>query len=219
MKIPSFSIAALTLVLSNYTLFFTKLEGTEIVTEAKAAYYYPIDANFRAIYDNPGIYGVEANIRAWQGFFPWVGLNVFYTTGFSSLHKSTSLLAIPVEAGLKYILSVEHFGMRYTGAHNRRPIGLQWTQYLAPYLGVGAVAGYGSIRNHSKYVSPTQWGWGPGVVAKGGFYAFFHKTVFLDLFVNYTYLKINFTHCPKCLVIRTGDLSGISAGGGFGWRF
>jgi hypothetical protein len=172
--------------------------------EESAAWFYPLNEKFREIYGNSqGIFGIEANFHAVQDLYLWSSFNFLTTSGKgigTGFHPLTTLYFIPIEAGLKYL-------------HNFIWKDYQW----GAYLGVGASANYLHIRNSGApgyFPSSTTCGWGFGMVAKTGGIFYPCERVFVDLFFQYSYAKVDFDY-PKNDV----DLSGLSIGAGVGYAF
>lgn len=177
----------------------SSLEAIEVLPEARAAYYHATDRHFRDIYSETGLYSIETSVEAWNRIYPWASLGFLYTSGSSEGEgDSTELYMIPIGLGAKYIFD------------------LDWFQ---PYLGLGMVVAYSHIHNQSKYVAQHQSEWGVGGIAKSGFLAYLTKNVFLDIFCDYTYLKVTFDDSGKNTSNRRADLSGVYIGGGVGYRF
>ena len=112
--------------------------------------------------------------------------------------RKTKIQMVPLTLGLKYILP---------------------TKCLSPYLGAGLLVSYVDIRNHSPYVRKKDSKWGVGGICKLGCLADISQSFFIDVFCDYSYLKVTFgDHHQKVLRHKT-DLSGLSFGGGLGYRF
>jgi len=179
--------------------FFSSLQAVEILPEARAAYFYPTDDRFRDVYSDAGLYSIETSVQAWKQLYPWASVGFLYTSGSSVGEGSkTRLYMIPIGVGLKYLFDFDR---------------------LQPYLGLGVVGAYANIHNDSSFVARRQSDWGVGGIAKTGCLAYVTQNLFLDIFLDYTYLKINFGNSKKNVLTRRADLSGLSVGGGIGYRF
>ncbi len=175
--------------------------GHEVLLEARGAYYYPTDHLFRDIYDYAGLFSLEASMQVWKGLYPWASLGFLYTTGESIGEKDhTRLYLIPIGLGLKYIFSLQK-------------------DLFRPYLGGGMVVGYANVHDDSPFVDKKLSGWGIGGIFKAGCITELSSCLFLDFFVDYTYFKKNFSNHNRFIIEETGNMSGISIGGGFGYRF
>ena len=177
------------------------LFATDVLPEVKAAYYYPLDSHFRNIYSETGLYSIETSVQTWDQLYSFASLGYLYTSGRSKGNGGgdrTTFEMIPIGLGLKYLFE---------------------TKYINPYLGLGMVVAYTDIDNHSKYVKRNQSKWGVGGLIKSGFLTYLNSQWFLDLFLDYTYLKIDFNDHPNNVVNHKADISGLSIGGGIGYKF
>ncbi len=174
----------------------------EIMIEAKTAYFYPTSSRFRDIYGPAGIYGLEASFQASNNLYAWLNGNYFYKKGHSlGSHNSTSLFFVPIGLGLKFLLN---------------------HKYCDFYLSAGMVTTYIHIRNNSPFVVSENNKWTVGANAGLGLIINFGKSIFLDLFANYLFLKTHFSHSEdndENLIFHKADLSGTSVGAGLGYRF
>lgn len=179
---------------------FCQCQAVEILSEVRAAYYYPTDSRFRDIYSDAGLYSFEVSVQAYKKLYPWTSVGFLYTSGHSvGEGDSTELYMIPLGLGLKYFFD-------FRG--------------LKPYLGAGLVTGYVHIHNDSAYVERNQSDWVIGGVVKTGFLADLSEAIFFDFFMDYTYLTKNFDSSSHHYVVtRKGHLSGLSFGAGLGYRF
>jgi hypothetical protein len=75
--------------------------------------------------------------------------------------------------------------------------------------------------NHSPFVIKKVEKWGYGVKAKVGALYWLWCDLFLDVFIDYSWMKIGFSKVPanKPVVRHDADLSGFSFGAGLGWAF
>jgi hypothetical protein len=107
---------------------------------------------------------------------------------------------VPVAAGLKYLFSN--------------------ADWLDIYLGAGVLGTYLHTKDHSPFVVKSVHKWGVGGIWKLGGLFYLYKGLFLDIFADYSYIKIHFHHTHGGKLVRhTADVSGVSAGGGIGWKF
>ena len=178
-----------------------KLSAFEVLPAFKAAYFYPSDHRFRDVYSDAGLYSFETSVQSWRNIYSWASLGFLYTSGKSiGESKKAELYMIPIGLGLKYLF--------------------RDNQRIQPYLGLGLVVAYTHIYNDSKFVMRNQTKWGVGGIAKTGFLTYVSQSIFFDFFLDYTYLKSTFdTPRNKVVINRKGDLSGLSIGGGIGYRF
>ena len=88
------------------------------------------------------------------------------------------------------------------------------------YLGAGVLPAYVHIRDDKNFLVPKSVKWTVGGVFKAGIIKNLCYGIFLDFFVDFMYLKVNFSDTQGRVVFRDeGDLSGLSAGGALGYRF
>ena len=180
--------------------FLSPLQSNTRSVEARASYFYSTDARFRDIYSGAGLYSVEANFQVYKKPLIWTSLGFLYTSG-TSIGESddTRLFAIPLCLGVKYKFD--------------------WNR-VHPYLGIGiASVPFSRIYNDSPYVTGNQYGWGIGGIAKSGLMFYKSERVYLNTFLDYTYIEMNYHHSNKVVIKRRGNLSGISAGIGLGFFF
>lgn len=179
---------------------FCQCQAIEVLSEVRAAYYYPTDSRFRDIYSNAGLYSFETSVQTYKKLYSWTSIGFLYTSGNSlGEEDSTELYMVPIGLGLKYFF------------HYRR---------VKPYLGGGLLTSYVHIHNDSAYVERNQSDWVIGGIVKTGLLADLSEAVFLDFFMDYTYLSKNFdSSSHRYVITRKGNLSGLSFGAGLGYRF
>jgi hypothetical protein len=178
----------------------TTLQAADMVVEAKGAYFYPTDSKFRKIYSNRGMYGTEYTCQAWKWLYGWASAS-YYSSWGSSIHlrHRTHIYFIPLALGPKYF-------HRFT-----------WGDI---YVGVGGMGTYLHMRDHSPFVIHRPHKWGFGGIAKAGILVKLYRNFFIDFFSDYSYMKIDFHNTDHGKVQRhIADLSGLSIGGGIGYRF
>lgn len=180
---------------------FTGLESScAILPEIKLAYYYPTSSRTRDLYTGSGLYSFELSVETWCDFYPWVSAGYLHATGHTKAeNRKTTLEMVPLNLGVKYIASC-------WGSH--------------PYLGLGVTATYMHTKDNSPYVIHTTSKWGVGGIVKAGFLAYMSECMFIDLFIDYTFVRMGFHNSSSPNVQRrSANLSGFSFGGGFGWAF
>jgi hypothetical protein len=190
--------------MKKFTLFFLllslQLAAFEALTEARVAYFIPTDAQFRHNFGEDGIISsVEASFNAGYNFWPWANISYYGNAAHPDVGggKKSHIYFIPIGAGLKYLYSFERF---------------------AVYGGLGVLPSYVHIENNSPLLVQTQEKWGCGGVAKVGLTANGLWNCFLDLFAEYSYIKIPFSNSPD-LVLHPANLSNFAIGGGIGYHF
>ncbi|MCB1115987.1 MAG: hypothetical protein KDK71_05900 [Chlamydiia bacterium] len=170
----------------------------EILLEGKASYFVSTNEKFRDIYGGTGLYRIEANIQVWKDLYTWVSLGYMYGWGDSSRGNHTHIHVVPLSFGVNYLFKLEN-----------------WT----PYAGIGPILAYSYIHNGSHYVTRHQNGWGGGFQTKLGSFVSLTERLFLDLFADYSFIRMSFNHSGKRTYHHKGDLSGFSFGAGLGYRF
>lgn len=176
------------------------LTAFEALTEAKVAYFLPTDAQFRNHYGQDGLLStLEASFSAGDNFYPWASVSYFGNTGHTNVggKRKSHISFIPIGAGMKYLYFFEHLGV---------------------YGGLGALPIYLHIENHSPLLARREKKWGCGGVAKVGLIADRLWNFFLDLFAEYSYIKIPF-HKTPATALHPANLSHFSIGGGIGYHF
>lgn len=190
--------------MNRFTLFFLglvlQLGAIEVLTEAKVGYFIPTDAQFRSNYCEDGIITtLESSFNASHRLYPWASISYFYNPSHPDIggNRKSALYFIPVGAGLKYLYS--------------------WGK-LGVYGGLGVLPTYLHIENNSPLLVRTQAKWGCGGIAKFGFIADRLWNFFIDLFAEYSYIKIPFHNSPD-LTLHPANLCNFSIGGGVGYHF
>lgn len=176
------------------------LSATEVLTEAKAAYFRPTNSTVRDIYGSAqGLYTLEISPQLWKNLYGFTSGSFLYLRGHSTVDNSaTTLYCIPIGLGLKYLWKVSRADI---------------------YLGAGALGAYSHTKNDSPYVFETTARWGYGGVFKLG--TLVNKNAFFfDFFTEYTIIHIPFSNTRNGTIVpQNGDLSGWSLGAGIGYRF
>ena len=88
------------------------------------------------------------------------------------------------------------------------------------YVGLGVLATDLRLRDCSSFVVQHRNKWGAGGIAKMGIYFDLPRCFFLDVFADYSFVKIDF--CNNCGVevqSHRANISGFSFGLGVGYRF
>jgi hypothetical protein len=184
----------LSLSLFAYTLH------ADVFVEGKAAYFRPTNRDFREIYSDGGIYGFEVTGQAWRDLYAWGSADCFYQSGSTSgFESSTTLTMVPLGLGLKYLFPVKSADF---------------------YFGAGMLGTYLHTKDNSPFVIRNSSNWGFGGIVKAGIYILAREHLFIDLFTDYSFMKVDFHHTDGGRVIRhQADLSGWSIGAGIGYRF
>lgn len=183
-----------------FLLFSLQLAAFEALIEGRVGYFIPTDAQFRDNYGEDGIISsLESSFAAGYNFYPWVNISYYGNASHpdEGRHKKSHIYFIPIGAGLKYLYSFDHLGV---------------------YGGVGVLPTYLHIENNSPFLVRTQEKWGCGGVVKVGLIADRLWNFFLDLFAEYSYIKIPF-HNSDRLTLHPANLSNFTIGGGIGYHF
>jgi hypothetical protein len=180
---------------------FFQLSAVETLLEAKGACFYPTNHTIRKIYGVGGEYGLEGSVSFSRNFYAWASGDVLYQHGHSlGSDQSTYLTLVPIAAGIKYLYPL-HCKVDF-------------------YAGAGPQYSYMNISNHSNYVTRhiRKWGWGG--IGKAGFLFDMYQGIFLDVFAQYSYLRIPFHNSLNGQVTPNNiHLSGWQFGGAIGYRF
>lgn len=173
------------------------LQADGMSTEIRAGYFYPASKTFRDIYHQGGAefeieqtFAVDCNIDFWANF------GYFRRNGHSlGLDDKTSILIYPLSLGFDYNFPIcEDFFF---------------------YLGAGASYTWVKIHDHSPFVKRHSFRKQFGGVAKSGFVYFFRDCLFLDVYADYYYTRVDGVH--RHGVKGTGrDIGGLRTGAGLG---
>lgn len=177
-----------------------RLTALDVLTEAKVGYFIPTDGQFRNQFCKDGIISTfETSVNAGRNFYPWASVSYFGNAAHPSHRgdKKSHIYFVPIGAGLKYLYFFKHIGV---------------------YGGLGVLPTYLHIENNSPLLARTQEKWGCGGIAKVGIIADRLWNFFLDLFAEYSYIKIPFQNSPAN-ALHPANLSNFSIGGGIGYRF
>ena len=191
-----FKGSLLGLIVLSYVSLMSAHEG---LIEAKASYFHPTDPNFRDIYGGGWIYGLEASYGLWKGLYAWGSSGYFHQSGLSKgSYDSTHVTFVPCGLGLKYLFTLDTVDL---------------------YLGAGALGTYGHTTNDSSYVARSQSKWGFGGIAKIGVILNIKRFFFIDLFSDYSWMKIHFHNHDAGVLSNTANFNGWSIGIALGYRF
>lgn len=187
---------------SAMVLSFAPLKAAhDVIVEAKAAYFLPTNSRFRDIYGNgSGQYGAEVTCKIFRQLYGFASADFFNKKGKSvNFCSPTTVNIINLGIGLKYLFPfcVGDF-----------------------YLGLGALPTRLHTTDCSPYVVKNRTKWGCGGIAKIGTYFNLPKSFVVDLFVDYSFVKIPFNCCSKLnLEGHSARANGASFGAGLGYRF
>lgn len=173
----------------SYISLFAECENS---LQIRGAAFFPSSERYREIYSKVGgSLQVEYANRFQRFVEGWANLDWTYRRGRSiGFHQNTTVNILACSIGFKLIF----------------PCGC-----FAPYLGIGpSIAGVWLQNNtdlSDREVSKAAY----GGLAKVGFYLFLNERVFLDVFVDYLYIRANFQ--------KHINVGGVKAGAGIGYRF
>jgi len=185
-------------VISFFTA--TSLHANDVLVEAKAALFRPSSDRFRNIYSTDGLYGGEISCQVWRNLFLFGSGSYFHTSGTSIGGKSkTKITFVPLAVGVKQFFTFKTVSL---------------------YVGGGVVDAYMHIKDNSPYVIQHTSKWKMGWLAKVGANFNLNTRLFLDLFSEYYFVKVNFHDTDGKKVTRhQADLSGLAIGIGLGIKF
>ena len=167
--------------------------------EAKASYFYPTGGAFREVYSGGALYGLEFDCQAWKQLYVWADICYFTKTGHTvSDQDYTRLTMVPISSGLKYIYNKHR---------------------AQPYVGIGVETTYLQIHTNSQYLIRSNSNWGIGGIFKAGVFIVPYRSIVVDLYVDYSQMKVYMSSHNKSVVVQSANLSGVSFGGGVGYRF
>ncbi|WP_420421119.1 hypothetical protein [Simkania sp.] len=176
----------------------SSVEARTITLEGKGSYFLSTNHRFRSIYGGAGLYRIETNIQIWNDLYAWANAGYMYASGDSSRGNHTHLHLVPVSGGVSYFWKVGS---------------------VSPYVGVGPILAYSHISNHATGVTRNQDGFGGGFVVKTGANFYFYQSLFVDVFTDYSFIRVAYHHSDKRTTHHKGDLSGFNFGLGLGYRF
>lgn len=192
-----FAIAALSVAVNS-------LFSIELSLEAKAGYFQPESGLFKEIYGGGGIYGGDLGCRVWKNFHAWIGASSFTKEGHTkSQHSKTKIDLTPIVFGVKHLSCFE-----------------VCNQTIGAYAGLGVQYTHINIRNFSPYVPQHIHQWKAGGIAKVGAIYSINANWFLDVFIDYSFLKMNYRkHDHQVVVAHDASLNGWIFGVGAGYKF
>ncbi len=176
------------------------LQAVDFFIEGKAAYFRPQSTRFRDIYSSGGIYGIEATCQMYKNLHAWASASSFHKSGTSiGGNTPTTITFIPLGLGIKLLYSI--------------------SEAADIYFGGGALATYLHLKDDSPFVIRKSVNWGYGGIAKLGFFFTFTTHFFIDVFADYSFMSDIHFPSSELVVRKPADLSGLSMGGGAGFRF
>ncbi len=195
------------MVYANRATFFAltcatllSMYGRDCILEFKGAYFRPTSHLFKKIYRGGAIYGPEVTVEIcnnWYGFF---SADFFNKRGRSiGLHTPTKVNIVDIGIGLKYFVPF---------------------CYGDFYVGLGALPTRLHTHDESPYVIQYRTKWACGGIAKVGAYFDLPHCFTLDIFFNYSFVKVGFKNPPNPPTqSHSARLNGWWVGAGLGYRF
>jgi outer membrane protein W len=183
---------------------FTTHGKKDVILEMKGAFFQPINCTFKNIYGGGAIFGPELTFNIFRNIHGFVSYDYFTKNGSSiGLSTPTSVNFMALGVGVKFMGCV--------------------SDHARLYAGLGFEPVYLTTKNCSSYVSPKTQKWGFGGIAKFGAYIDLPHSFVLDLFADYSFVKVSPSCCtgsPLGYIQPTkADLSGFIFGAGIGYRF
>jgi hypothetical protein len=185
---------------------YLPLAGRDIILEFKGAYFRSTDCRFKQIYNKGGaLYGPEVTFRLCE-CKPWYGfasIDYLAKRGHSiGLCSPTKARMLPLALGVKYIKPVRCADL---------------------YAGLGFQAVNLRTSNCTPDIAIKTSKWGYGGIAKLGAYFDLCRDFVLDLFVDYSFVKVGkpilCQPISGSIFPLSAKLNGAVFGAGFGYRF
>lgn len=176
------------------------LLARDVLLEFKAAYFLFTDPCVKSIYGNGGaLYGPEITFLLGKNWYGFASADFLSKKGHSvGLHNATKMDIVPLGVGLKYFVPF---------------------CYGDFYLGLGFQPVHLKTINCSPYVAEVTSKWGFGGIAKIGSYFDLPHNFFIDLFFDYSFVKVDCQKCAPGVIPLKANLSGCIFGAGLGYRF
>lgn len=176
------------------------IASSDVLVEFKGAYSLFTDSDVKDIYGKGGVlFGPEITFQVYENWYGFASIDFLRKKGHSlGLCNSTTMSLMPLGIGAKYFVPF---------------------CYGDFYLGLGFQALRLKTFNCSPDVVQTTSKWGFGGIAKIGTYFNLPDSCFLDLFIDYSFVKVGCDKCLKSVVPLSVNLDAAIFGAGFGYRF
>lgn len=164
------------------------------------SYFIPNSKRFNQVYGGMMMYQFEMKFLMFSAFSPYLRAGYSYISGKSLLGRNTNLYAIPLESGIELSLFKE--------------------SRTEPFINLGFLFSYYHITNEFRCIPSIQHSWAYGVAIRGG--SIFNLQYGLCVLIFLDYMLFATTHfSPQFHSQQTEnvDLSGLSLGGGIGYKF
>ena len=187
-------------IVAAYSLNAFAFCDREVLVEIKGSGFFPTSHLFKKIYHSTGAVGAELTVNFSNCLYGFFSVDYLSKRGHSLIgHTETKVNFLPLGFGLKYI--------------NPFCYG-DW------YVGLGALAARVHTHDFSPNVAPRYNRWGWGGIAKGGCLFDITECLFLDVFVNYAFVRASSHNTNGGTVIpHTVKVNGVFVGAGIGYRF
>ncbi|AXK60684.1 hypothetical protein [Candidatus Chromulinivorax destructor] len=179
------------------------LQAKDVLLEVKGAYFLSTDDTFKAIYDNGcGEVGLEATAEITHNIYAFTSIDFFNKSGITPIFATPSqFFSLNFGFGLKYFI--------------------ECCDHCDIYVGLGAQPTYLRTIDSSTFLTDERTAaWSLGGIAKFGAIIDITHSLFIDLFIDYSFVTFDFNSAANAPVQRQDAiLNGALFGAGFGYRF
>ena len=179
------------------------LAGRDVFLEFKGAYFHPTGSCFKELFSSgAALFGPELTVQLCENrdWYLFASFDYLKKNGHSiGLCSQTRVQLYPIAFGAKYFVSMCDCFDLYGG------LGFQAVKVRTQDCAVGAL--------------PTISKWGYGGIAKFGGYYYLPHNFFLDVFVDYSFVKAGKNRVCNGLQLLKADVSGVIVGAAIGYRF
>ena len=177
------------------------VEKGRSVVEAKGGYFFFSDAKMRKVYDRGGgDFQISGSFRIWKSLQIYGSVEYLSRHGRSlGGHQKTRIWEIPLSLGLKPVIPI--------------------SEKIQYYFALGPRYCFIHQHNQSAFVDRTLNQNGFGGFANTGFNFFPYRHLSVDLFAEYSYVRLHFHPSKANVVGRRMQVGGFTFGGGLGYAF
>jgi len=196
-KITALIFASFLLITSQVQALKMPDYDRDILFEGKAAVFVPTNDTLKDIYNNCADFGLEVTGRMFDRLYAFSGVDFLRKNSYTTeLASPTQLSIVNLALGAKYFLPFSHGDF---------------------YFGVGIAPTF--LCTDDRTPEPLhQTQWSCGGIAKTGLIVDLPRSLFLDFYFNYSFVKSNsYSNSPPQL--QETHLDGYLFGIGFGYRF
>jgi len=180
------------------------IQAHDVLLEVKGAYFMSADQTFKSVFDNGcGEFGLELTSKFFGDVYGFLSADFFNKTGETVTFDTPSTFqSTNLAVGLKYFIPVD-------------------CEHVDFYVGLGAQPTYIRTVDSSPFLTDgTTTAWKLGGIAKFGAIVDITHSLFLDFFIDYSFVHFHFNSSPTAPVQRhDAILNGALFGAGFGYRF